>query len=163
MSSSDADDVVEVTTGGVTVTKSYTADEFPVPAVRFEFESEHDEPVEVRLAEDIPESFPMDSVGFHPDYHSDQWTAFQDNHVQFVGNVDPDEPLVTVYGIRLSEDTDPGAFLSEPTITVEGDATQRSRRKNCGVLGEYFNMPILLQARIFPWATRIVHSFVFKD
>ncbi len=121
MSTSDADDVVEVTTGGVTVTKSYTADEFPVPAVRFEFESEHDEPVEVRLAEDIPESFPMDSVGFHPDYHSDQWTAFQDNHVQFVGNVDPDEPLVTVYGIRLSEDTDPGAFLSEPTITVEGD------------------------------------------
>ena len=116
--SAEASDVVEVADDGVVVTKTYTADEFPVPAIRFEFESEHEGSVDVRVAEDIPESFPMDSVGFHPEYHSDQWTAFQDNHVEFTGTVDPDETLVTVYGVRLEDDTEPDMFLSEPTVTV---------------------------------------------
>ncbi|MFP9191958.1 AAA family ATPase [Natrialbaceae archaeon A-CW1-1] len=117
-STADADDVVEVQAGGITVTKTYTAEEFPVPAIRFEIETTTDDVATVRLSEDIPESFPMDSVGFHPEYHSDQWTAFQDNHVEFTGEIDPAEPLVTVYGIRLDDDTDPASFLTEPTITV---------------------------------------------
>ena len=115
-STADAGDVVEVSDEGITVTKRYTPDEFPVPAVRFEITSEHDEPVDVRLSEDIPESFPMDGVGFHPEYHSDQWTAFQDHHVEFTGTIEPDDSLVTVYGVRLGEDDDGGQFLTEPTI-----------------------------------------------
>lgn len=122
-SSADTEDVVSVTDDGVSVTKRYAPDEFPVPAIRFEIESDREDTVSVRLTESIPESFPMDAVGFHPEYHSDQWTAYQDNRVQFTGSVEPDTSLVTVYGIRLDDEFDSTAFLTEPTIMVEGAGT----------------------------------------
>lgn len=126
-SSVDPEEVVTVSEGGVTVTKRYAPEEFPVPAIRFEIESDHDGPVTVQLTESIPESFPMDAVGFHPEYHSDQWTAFQDNRVQFTGTVNADSSLVTVYGIRLNDEFDSADFLSEPSISVEGaDVTDES-------------------------------------
>ena len=112
------DDVVEIHNDGLTVQKKFAADEFPVPAIRFEISSTHDGPVTVRLSESIPESFPMDSVGFHPKYHSDDWTAFEDNRVEFVGTIDPDDPLITVYGIRIDDQSEVAAFLSEPAISV---------------------------------------------
>ncbi|MFC3959884.1 hypothetical protein [Halovivax cerinus] len=115
-SSADTEDIVTVNRDDVTVTKRYAPDEFPVPAIRFEISSDRPEPAAVRLTEDIPESFPMDAVGFHPEYHSDQWTAYQDHRVQFEGVVEPNESLVTVYGIRLDDELDPAAFLTEPSI-----------------------------------------------
>lgn len=119
----DTDDRVEVSDDGITVTKTFTSDDFPVPAIRFEIESSYDEPVSVRLSETVPDSFPMDGIGFHPEYHSDQWTAYQDHRVEFTGTVDPDEPLVTVYGIRI-DDGEAARFLDEPSILdvrPEGD------------------------------------------
>lgn len=115
-SAADADEVVETADSGVTVRKSFIANDFPVPAIQFKLESEHDDPVSVRLSERIPDAFQMDAVGFHPDYHSDCWTAFQDNHVEFSGTVEPDEPLVTVYGIRIDDESRASEFLTEPTI-----------------------------------------------
>ncbi|WP_254523608.1 AAA family ATPase [Natrinema caseinilyticum] len=115
-STADTDDVIEISTDGISVRKTFTADEFPVPAIRFEIESNRDDPVTFQLSEDVPSSFPMDRVGFHPDYHSEDWTAFQDNHVEFTATLEPNERLVTVYGIQL-EDLSRGAeFLSEPTV-----------------------------------------------
>lgn len=122
-SSVDTDGEVTVSDDGITVRKRYAPEEFPVPAIRFEIESDHDGPVTVRLTESIPESFPMDAVGFHPDYHSDQWTAFQDNRVRFTGTVEADTSLVTVYGIRLEDELDSTAFLTEPSISVEDAET----------------------------------------
>ncbi|MFC4437604.1 MULTISPECIES: prolipoprotein diacylglyceryl transferase [Natrialbaceae] len=115
-STADTDDVIEVSADGLTVRKRFAADEFPVPAIRFEIESDHDEPVTFRLSEEIPESFPMDKVGFHPDYYSDDWTAFQDNHVEFTGTLESGEPLVTVYGIRIDDESVVTEFLTEPTV-----------------------------------------------
>ncbi|WP_306058089.1 AAA family ATPase [Natronococcus wangiae] len=115
-STADTDDVIEVSADGLTVRKRFAADEFPVPAIRFEIESDHDESVTFRLSEEIPESFPMDKVGFHPDYYSDDWTAFQDNHVEFTGTLVPDEQLVTVYGIRIDDESVAAEFLTEPTV-----------------------------------------------
>ncbi|TYL37102.1 AAA family ATPase [Natronococcus pandeyae] len=115
-STADTDDVIEVSADGLTVRKRFAADEFPVPAIRFEIESDHDEPVTFRLSEEIPESFPMDKVGFHPEYYSDDWTAFQDNHVEFTGTLESDEPLVTVYGIRIDDESVVTEFLTEPTV-----------------------------------------------
>ena len=116
-SSVDTDDVVRIDESGIAVTKRFAPDEFPVPAIRFEIDSSHDDPVTVRLTEDVPDSFPMDAVGFHPDYHSDQWTAYQDNRVEFTGEIEPDTSLVTVYGIRIDDEFDPSQFLTEPSIS----------------------------------------------
>ncbi|WP_254530307.1 AAA family ATPase [Natrinema gelatinilyticum] len=115
-STADTDDVIEISTDGISVRKSFTANEFPVPAIRFEIESNREEPVTFQLSEDVPSSFPMDRVGFHPDYHSDDWTAFQDNHVEFTATLEPNERLVTVYGIQLQDERRGAEFLSEPTV-----------------------------------------------
>ena len=98
----DTDDLVTVSNDGVVVEKTVTAEEFPVPAVAFTLTSNTDVPVHVRLTDQIPSSFPMERVGFHPDYHSDAWTAYKNHRVEFEHTLDPNETIETVYGIRMT-------------------------------------------------------------
>ncbi|AUV81957.1 hypothetical protein C2R22_10115 [Salinigranum rubrum] len=108
-----------ITEGAVTVTKSFEADEFPVPAVKFVIESDASEPVSIRLVDSIPESFPMENVGFHPDFEKDNWTAYKSHRVEYDRTLDPGESATTVYGIRL-DDTGltPDAFLADPSLSI---------------------------------------------
>lgn len=116
MSDPTTDDAaVSVEDGGIRVSKSFSNDEFPVPAVVFDLISERDDPIRLRIVDTIPESFPMDRVGFHPDYESDAWTAYNDHRVEFERVLDPGETLTTVYGIR-DDDPDVDAFLGVPTV-----------------------------------------------
>ncbi|WP_336021732.1 hypothetical protein [Halobellus salinisoli] len=113
---SDADRTVSVADEEVRVEKSFEGDEFPVPAVKFRVTSESDAPAHIRLVDQIPEDFPMESVGFHPDYESDNWTAYKDHRVEYERTLDPGEETVTVYGIRLDQSTDVSGFLGEPIL-----------------------------------------------
>jgi hypothetical protein len=115
---------VTVSTGEVRVGKAFEADRFPVPAVAFEIESLADEPIRVRLVDDIPESFPMEGVGFHPDYEGDNWTAYRDNRVAYERTLDPGESVLTVYGIRIDDPGEADDFLGDPEIELieHGDA-----------------------------------------
>ncbi|WP_152041699.1 hypothetical protein [Salinigranum salinum] len=122
----DLDASVSTTEGPVTVTKSYEADEFPVPAIKFVLESTATEPLRIRLTDAIPETFPMENVGFHPDFEKDNWTAFKNHRVEYDRLLDPEETTTTVYGVRL-EGADPTTFLIEPELSFpdadgEGDA-----------------------------------------
>ncbi|WP_049893409.1 coiled-coil domain-containing protein [Halogranum rubrum] len=108
-----------VSAGDVSVEKSFVADEFPVPALKFVIQSTSTEAVDIRLTDDVPTSFPMDCVGFHPDYENDNWTAYEDHRVEFVRTLAPEESVTTVYGIRLEEtDEEIAAFLVEPTLDL---------------------------------------------
>ncbi|WP_313695289.1 hypothetical protein [Halorarum halobium] len=119
---SDLDDTV-VQHDGVTVEKRFTADEFPVPAVAFTLRTERDDPAEFRLVDEIPEDFPMDRVGFHPEYESEHWTAYQDHRVEYRRRLEPGEEVTTVYGIRTDDPSTGASFLGEPTIEeVDEDA-----------------------------------------
>jgi predicted nucleic acid-binding Zn-ribbon protein len=107
------------------VTKSYEADEFPVPAIKFVLESTATEPLHIRLTDSIPETFPRENVGFHPDFEKDNWTAFKNHRVEYDRRLDPEETTTTVYGVRL-EGADPATFLIEPELSFpdadgEGD------------------------------------------
>ncbi|GAB3422258.1 hypothetical protein GCM10027435_26760 [Haloparvum alkalitolerans] len=116
MSDPTTDDAaVSVEDGGIRVSKSFSNDEFPVPAVVFEIASDREDPARLRIVDDIPESFPMDRVGFHPDYESEDWTAYNDHRVEFERVFEPGETLTTVYGIR-DDDPDTDAFLGVPTV-----------------------------------------------
>ncbi|MFC7203462.1 hypothetical protein ACFQJC_08055 [Haloferax namakaokahaiae] len=114
--SHSSEEVVSVSDGDVTVDKAYTADEFPVPAIKFEISSTFDEEARIRIIDRIPESFPMESVGFHPDFESENWTAYKDHRVEYERTLEPGEDLVTVYGIRLTDGESPDSFLTEPTL-----------------------------------------------
>ncbi|WP_251330188.1 hypothetical protein [Haloplanus pelagicus] len=114
----DPETPVSVSTGEVRVGKSFEADRFPVPAIAFEIESLDDDPIRIRLVDRIPESFAMEGVGFHPDYDSDNWTAYRDHRVAYERTLDPGESVLTVYGIRIDDPEEAEPFLDEPTIEL---------------------------------------------
>ncbi|RAW46195.1 hypothetical protein DQW50_05315 [Halorubrum sp. 48-1-W] len=100
---------------GIRVEKSFTDDAFPVPAVTFDLSSHRDDAVRVRIVDRIPDVFPMDRVGFHPDYESENWTAYKDHRVEFERVLEPGESVETVFGIR-DDDPDLDGFLATPII-----------------------------------------------
>ena len=115
MSERTAEAATTVDEDGIRVEKSFTDDAFPVPAVRYVLQSHREDPVRVRIVDRIPESFPMDRVGFHPEYESENWTAYKDHRVEFERVIDPDETVETVFGIR-DDDPDLDGFLGTPVI-----------------------------------------------
>ncbi|MFC6724314.1 hypothetical protein ACFQE1_07995, partial [Halobium palmae] len=115
----ESGELVTTATGGVTVEKTFEAEEFPVPAVKFVLSAEGEETVTVRLTDRIPESFPMKRVGFHPEFEGENWTAFKDQRVEYVRELDPGESVTTVYGVRLDGvDADEGSFLGDPHLDL---------------------------------------------
>ncbi|MFB6080575.1 MAG: hypothetical protein ABEJ81_06225 [Haloferacaceae archaeon] len=118
----DPDDVVTVTQARVTVEKRFTTDEFPVPAVTFVLRSEAEEPVDVRLTDEVPESLEMERIGFHPEYEGDAWTAYRDHRVEYERTVAPGEEVTTVYGVRIDGPETDVDFLGEPRIERIADA-----------------------------------------
>lgn len=115
-------DETVVEADGVRVTKSFDAEGFPVPAVRFDVESTRDDETTLTITDEIPDEFDIDQIGFHPEYGSDHWTATGDGIVRFERAVEAGESFTTVYGVRMNEDESPEAFLESPTIAV-GDET----------------------------------------
>lgn len=108
-------DATTVEEDGIRVEKSFTDDTFPVPAVTFDLASDREDAVRVRIVDRIPDEFPMDRVGFHPDYESENWTAYKDHRVEFERVLEPGESVETVFGIR-DDDPDLNGFLGTPVI-----------------------------------------------
>ncbi len=115
MSERTAEATTTVDEDGIRVEKSFTDDAFPVPAVMYELSSTREDPVRVRIVDRIPEPFPMDRIGFHPEYESENWTAYKDHRVEFERVIDPGEEIETVFGIR-DDDPDLDGFLETPVI-----------------------------------------------
>lgn len=110
---------VERTVDGVTVRKSFEKEEFPVPAVRFEISSARTHTVEITIVDDIPPEIDMEQVGFHPQYHSDQWTPYPEGQVEFQYELPAHGTVQTIYGVQL-EGSDPDVFLQHPSVSVGG-------------------------------------------
>lgn len=115
MSDSQAYEEVAVSTDGVTVLKRFEEDEFPVPAIAFEFESQRDEEVTVTLTDEVPEGVEVEDLGFHPEYGSEYWTIDEDR-ISFEKTLDANVEYTTVYGIRATGTDDVEQFLTEPVL-----------------------------------------------
>jgi methyl-accepting chemotaxis protein len=115
MSDSQAYEEVEVTADGITVTKRFEEDEFPVPAIAFEFVSGRSEPVRVHLSDRVPERIAVEDLGFHPEYGSEYWEVEEDR-IRFEREIEAGAEYTTVYGIRATGAEDVAQFLGEPTI-----------------------------------------------
>ncbi|MFW5918580.1 MAG: hypothetical protein ACOCSF_00085 [Halanaeroarchaeum sp.] len=111
---------------GVTVTKAFDRDGFPVPAVTFRVESDRADPVTVRIVDSIPADFGIEQIGFHPEYGSEHWTATGEGVVRFERTVDSGEAFTTVYGVKMAEDGHAEPFLGAPTLEVDPDAIDES-------------------------------------
>ena len=115
MSDSQAYEEITVVSDGVTVTKRYEADEFPVPAIAFNFASDRTEAVTVTLTDVVPEDVAVEDLGFHPEYGSEYWTI-DDDTISFEKEIEPGSEYTTVYGIRATGTDNVEQFLTEPTI-----------------------------------------------
>jgi archaellum component FlaC len=115
MSESEGYDKKVISEGGVTVTKRFEEDEFPVPAIAFEFTSDRDEPVWVTLSDTVPEGVEVEDLGFHPEYGSEFW-MIDDDTITFEREMDSEESYTTVYGIRATGTEDVEQFLTEPKL-----------------------------------------------
>ena len=116
MSDSQAYEAVTGASHGVTVVKRFEEDEFPVPAIAFEFSSERDEPVQVTLRDTVPDSVAVEDLGFHPEYGSEYWTIDEDE-ITFERELEANADYTTVYGIRATGTDDVEKFLTTPEIT----------------------------------------------
>jgi hypothetical protein len=105
-------------TDGVSVRKSYEPDEFPVQVVSFEVDSEREDAARFRLVDPVPDAVAAADLGFNPNYGGDHWSA-GDGTAVFERRIEPNETFRTVYGVR-DTDIDPAAFMTEPTLTVDG-------------------------------------------
>jgi len=114
-------DETVVETGGVTVSKFFNAEDFPVPAVAFDVDSDRDDAVTLRIVDEIPDEFGIDQIGFHPEYGSEHWTASGDGVVRFEREIDAGESFTTVYGVRMEDGQDETPFLSAPTVELDGE------------------------------------------
>ncbi|MBV0923103.1 hypothetical protein KTS45_02725 [Halomicroarcula limicola] len=115
MSDSQTYEEVTVASDGVTVTKRFEADEFPVPAIAFNVQSRRTEPVTLRLVDEVPEDVAVEDLGFHPEYGSEYWDINEDR-IAFEKEVEADADYTTVYGIRATGTDDVEKFLTEPKI-----------------------------------------------
>jgi outer membrane murein-binding lipoprotein Lpp len=115
MSNSQAYDEITVASDGVTVTKRFEADEFPVPAIAFNLTSRRSVPVTVRLVDTVPEDVAVEDLGFHPEYGSEYWDINEDR-IAFEKELEPEADYTTVYGIRATGTDDVEKFLTEPEI-----------------------------------------------
>ncbi len=125
-STANQDEGLEVSSEGVSVRKHRAGDAFPVPTVRFEITSTRDDPATVTIAERIPDGFSMDTIGFHAEYESDNWTAYQNRRIEFQRQIHPDETVVTLYGVRTDDPSDIEAFMGPPRVTVSTTSTPAS-------------------------------------
>jgi peptidoglycan hydrolase CwlO-like protein len=114
-------DETVVETDGVTVSKFFNAEDFPVPAVAFEVSSSRDADVTLSITDEIPDEFGIDQIGFHPEYGSEHWTATGDGVVRFEREVAAGEEFTTVYGVRMENGQDETPFLSAPSVDVDGE------------------------------------------
>ncbi len=115
MSDSQAYEAITVASDGVTVTKRFEEDEFPVPAIAFNFESKRSEPVTVNLSDVVPDDVEVEDLGFHPEYGSEYWTI-DDDEISFEREIGSDSSYTTVYGIRATGTDNVEQFLTEPQI-----------------------------------------------
>jgi len=115
MSDSQAYEAITVASDGVTVTKRFEADEFPVPAIAFNVVSQRSETVSLQLVDTVPDDVAVEDLGFHPEYGSEFWDI-NDDKITFEKEIEPDSDYTTVYGIRATGTDDVEKFLTEPEI-----------------------------------------------
>ena len=115
MSDSQAYETVTASADGVTVTKRFEEDDFPVPAIAFNVVSQRTEAVTLRLVDSVPEDVAVEDLGFHPEYGSEYWDI-TDDQITFERELEPESEYTTVYGIRATGTDDIEKFLTEPVI-----------------------------------------------
>ncbi|PSP60112.1 hypothetical protein BRC73_03855 [Halobacteriales archaeon QH_7_66_37] len=98
---------------GVQLEKYYEDDEFPLPSIVYEFESDRSTAVEVRVAEVLPEGIGPEDIGFHTDLGRDNWSLTAEE-LAWTGTVEPAGCERAVFALRPDQKYDIERLVDEP-------------------------------------------------
>lgn len=113
------EDVRRVEVDGVTVEKAFVPEEFSHPAFRLDVASDRDEPVTVRVVDELPGGFAAEDLGFHHDDEDAAWTDYVDDGLVVEVTLDPGGRESVVYGLRTDDPGAARAFLTEPSVELD--------------------------------------------
>lgn len=119
------------TIDGVTIEKTVRRKDQETLRVEFAISTTLEHPIDLVVVEPIPAGITLDEIGFHSDYWNN-WFV-EENHLEHRIDLDPGTDHFTLYGVQADADTDPGRFLTEPTVDVthkEGTATSTGQDTN---------------------------------
>lgn len=122
----DYGDEVEstVTRDGITVYQTYEEERFGVPTVVLKFVSEREDAAEVQIAVGLPPNLAIEEVGFHPDYHREDWTVASDR-LSFAAEIGPEEEVTTMYAVESLVTDQLDSLLDGLTIEhIAGDTAE---------------------------------------
>lgn len=113
---------------GVKITKMLDENTFNQGlAVRFTIESVHNEPLDIRVLDQLPDGFEIDNVGFHPDYYKDNWDIHDNKFVVFDYELSPDETIDTLYVAAGHDNVSFESFQSEPQIVEANSVSTHTK------------------------------------
>ncbi|WP_331233017.1 hypothetical protein [Natronorarus salvus] len=114
---------------GVSVEKRFEPEAFAVPTITFTIDSEREDPATIRLVDEVPEAFPIEKIGFHPEYESECWSAYEDSRVAFERTLEAGEFVSTVYAIRIDDPEEARPFMVAPSLDVESGSVSMEREE----------------------------------
>jgi len=136
MSKADPEEVsVVVERDGIRVEKTFEPEDFPVPAIAFAINSERDEPVDVRLVDQVPDEIPAEDIGFHPKYGAEFWSV-EGETIVFEREFEAGEEYTTVYGLRARDTDQVERFLGEPDLERVDPEREDSSQAVRDVIGD---------------------------
>jgi hypothetical protein len=111
---------------GVTVRKTaWVHDETPA-VVKFEVESYRDDPVRVRVVEDVSSELADDVLGSHPKYGKEKWTRTDRGTFVFSDEVSPEETCTTLYAVATDDQEAVEEYLTQPLVELESAEKRRA-------------------------------------
>lgn len=113
-------DAVEVSDDLVTVNKEHKdVGKADVAGVEIRVSTDSPVPVAFRMVEQFPEGVSMDDIAVHPQFSPEKWTVSEsERRMVFEDVVDPDEEVVTLYGVLEAKYDGLGPFMGKPEIAV---------------------------------------------
>lgn len=126
------DKVVTVENDDISVEKSIVElGTDTVSGVEFTITSHADSPKSVRVIEELPAGVTTGDIGLNPDYYAEHWTTIPaGNRLEFTYQLDPEEEIKTLWGIRATAKRELTPFLTEPSLEVSAPSEEREDARN---------------------------------
>jgi len=112
---------------GVRLIKQIEADEYKLPSIVYEFASERDEELTVRVVESTETAIDPDNIGTHQEFEPDTWSV-PDDELVFESDLEPGSNRKIVFAVRPPEAVEIEQFEGPPeslTVSPEREALVR--------------------------------------
>jgi hypothetical protein len=106
---------LSVSRGGVQIRKTVLVDDTPMPTVLYAVASTREEPVAVRMLDEVPDAVPTEAIAVHDDYDADGWRIHDEGNLEYSRELVPGETRKTAFFVSVTDDLAQRFFVT-PSI-----------------------------------------------